>query len=208
MPLHAVLTGDIVNSTKLDTASEGKLVERLRQTMGPYKSEFFRGDSFQAYLPDCREALQIALVCRTAAIGLNPEATTVISDVRISIGIGKVDHPVHTLASAKGEAFILSGRGLDDLERTEGRLVITLENHPMASLTFKLMTDYVNSIYRQMTAKQAEVIMELLNGESQQQVADKLNRSKSTISQHVTAGRWDEIENILNNYKSLIELLT
>jgi transposase len=59
-----------------------------------------------------------------------------------------------------------------------------------------------------MTAKQAEVIFELLKGDTQQQVAEKLNKSKSTISQHVTAGRWDEIERILKNYKKLIELLT
>jgi hypothetical protein len=39
-------------------------------------------------------------------------------------------------------------------------------------------------------------------------VADKLNRSKSTISQHVTAGRWDEIENTLKNYSRIIALLT
>jgi transposase len=59
-----------------------------------------------------------------------------------------------------------------------------------------------------MTPKQAEVIFELLKGYSQQHVADKLNRSKSTISQHVTAGRWDEIENILNKYQDIVQLIS
>ncbi len=132
----------------------------------------------------------------------------VVSDVRISIGIGSVAAPVKTLASAKGEAFLLSGRALDSLEKTEGRLIITVENNNMANIAFALMADYINSIYKQMTAKQAEVIFELLKGYTQQQVADKLNRSKSTISQHVTAGKWDEIESILKKYKNIVELIS
>ena len=68
------------------------------------------------------------------------------------------------------------------------------------------MSDYINSIYREMTPKQAEVVLELLNGNNQQQAAENLKRSKSTISQHVTAGRWEEINKILNNYNRLVQL--
>ena len=57
-----------------------------------------------------------------------------------------------------------------------------------------------------MTPKQAEVVLELLNGNNQQQAAENLKRSKSTISQHVTAGRWEEINKILNNYNRLVQL--
>ncbi len=206
MEIHSVITGDIVNSTALDPESEKKLLKKLKEIVGAYKSEFFRGDSFQAYIPDGMQALQTALMCRTAAIGLNPEASTVISDVRLGIGLGAVNHPVRDLSSAKGSAFLLSGRALDNLQKTGGRLVIVSEN-PDLNLSFGIMGDYINSVYRQMTAKQAEVIFELLKGETQQQVADKLNRSKSTISQHVNAGKWDEIETILMNYKKLVALL-
>ena len=207
LKIHAVLTGDIVNSTKLGPEDEKLLLKKLHQILEPYTFEFYRGDSFQAYLPDNTLALETALMCRTAAIGINPEAAPAISDVRIGIGIGSVVHPVRDLASAKGEAFLLSGRALDSLDKTRGRLVIDAENNPLANLAFAGMASYINSIYAQMTAKQAEVIFDLLRGETQQQVADKLNRSKSTISQHVTAGRWDEIEDILKNFKSIAALL-
>ena len=205
--MHAVITGDIVNSTKLGEASERKLLEELHSILQPYQFEFYRGDSFQAYIKDSSEALSISLRCRTAAIGLTPEETPAISDVRISIGLGEVEGQVKTLGAAKGEAFLLSGRALDELEKTEGRLVITTENK-LANLSFKIMSNYINSLYKQMTAKQAEVIIELLKGEAQQQVADKLNKSKSTISQHVTAGRWDEIEQVIKDYKNIIELIS
>jgi hypothetical protein len=205
--VHAVLTGDIVNSTKLSPHDEKKLLKLLQDILTDHKYEFFRGDSFQIYLKDSQPALRLALQCRTAAIGLDPEQSRAISDVRLSIGIGQVETPVRALALAKGEAFLLSGRALDSLEKTEGRLIITTENK-MANYALAVMSDYINSIYRQMTPKQAEVIFELLKGHSQQHVAEKLNRSKSTISQHVTAGRWDEIESILKKYQDIVQLIS
>ncbi len=205
--VHAVLTGDIVNSTLLTPAQEKKLLEELKSIFSPDNYEFYRGDSFQVYLTDARKALEMAVRCRTAAISLVQEETDTAFDIRISIGLGAVEEPVNTLSLAKGEAFLLSGRALDEMGKTGGKLMITI-NQPLGNMAFSILADYTNSVYRQMTAKQAEVIEELLKGGSQQQVADKLNRSKSTISQHVSAGRWEEIEEIIKKYKSLIELVS
>jgi hypothetical protein len=205
--MHAVITGDIVNSTLLDPQQEKKLLDQLKIIFQPYKSEFYRGDSFQVYLSDSTRALELALLCRIAAISLAQEETDSMFDIRISIGLGAVEEPVDTLSTAKGEAFVLSGRVLDEMGKTGGRLMITI-NDPLNNIAFSILADYINSIYRQMTAKQAEVIEELLKGENQQQVADKLNKSKSTISQHVTAGRWEEIEELIKKYTSLIELIS
>ena len=205
--IHAVLTGDIVNSTLLEPSQEKKLLKLLQHILSDHKQEFFRGDSFQAYIKESPQALRIALQCRTAAIGLQPDQSPAVSDVRISIGIGQVESPVRTLATAKGEAFLLSGRALDAMDKTEGRLIIITENK-LTNYAFSVMSDYINSIYKQMTPKQAEVIFELLKGYSQQHVAEKLNRSKSTISQHVTAGRWDEIENILKKYQEIVQQIS
>lgn len=204
---EAVLTSDIVNSTLLDSTQEKKLVEGLEKVLSPYKYEFYRGDSFQVYVKEAGQALETALKCRALAISLTLDDSPVVPDVRVSIGLGAVEHPLHSLATAKGEAFLLSGRALDEMGKAEGKLVITTKDN-MMNIAFSVLADYINSIYKQMTAKQAEVIFELLKGETQQQVADKLNRSKSTISQHVTAGRWDEIETILKKYKQLLELVS
>jgi transcriptional regulator with XRE-family HTH domain len=59
-----------------------------------------------------------------------------------------------------------------------------------------------------MTSKQAAVIFELLKGESQQQVAAKMKKSKSTINQRVSAGRWPEIEKLLQQYENIINQIT
>ncbi len=201
--MQAVLTGDIVNSTKLPPAKEKALVKLLEQIFKPYKYEFYRGDSFQALVKEAPDSLRIALLCRTAAIGIteNNEA-----DVKVSIGLGEAEDHIKTLGSAKGEAFIISGRAFDKIEKTDSRLVIST-THPMANLSFQIISDYINSIFSRMTSKQAKVIFELLKGGLQQDVVKRLKKSKSTISQHANSGRWAEIEKILSQYESLIKAI-
>ncbi len=207
MAIKAVLTGDIVNSTKLGAAAEKKLVKTLQQLLADYQFEFYRGDSFQVYLKEANKALQTALLCRSAAISITQGEQTIASDVRISIGIGQVNTRVLSLGSANGEAFILSGRAFDEIAGTDTRLIISTTN-PLANEGLQVIADYINAIFKVMTGKQAAVILELLKGLTQQEVADKLKKSKSTIHQHVNAGRWPEIEKLINQYENIIKHIT
>lgn len=206
MAMRAVLTGDIVNSTQLEKSGEKKLLKALHQVLEPYKFEFYRGDSFQVYMKDPQKSLRVALLCRLIAIGLNQGEYLTATDIRISIGIGNVITPVRTLGSAKGEAFVLSGRSFDEIQKTETRLAITAQNK-VVNTGLQVIADYINSILKGMTAKQAEVVVELLKGQIQQKVTTLLNKSKSTISQLVSAGRWNEIEKLLLQYETLINQL-
>jgi len=201
--MQAVLTGDIVNSTKLTTINEKRLLESLKKVLSPYKYEFYRGDSFQVYLRNADKALQTALLCRTAAIRIPAEGKLTHGDIRISIGIGRVNAPIKKLSAAKGEAFVLSGRMFDEITKKDTRLAIVTGNL-VANLGLQVIADYLNSIYSMMTDKQAAVIFELLNGRTQKNVADKLRKSKSTISQHVMAGRLYEIEKLLRQFEGIV----
>ncbi len=202
--MQAVLTGDIVNSTKLTPSKERGLIKTIQQALEPYKYEFYRGDSFQALMKQPADSLRIALLCRTAAISIIDKTNT---DVKISIGLGEVKERTKTLGAAKGEAFILSGRAFDELERAEQRLIIVTANEK-ANISFQVISDYINSIFSRMTPKQAKVIFELLKGGLQQDVVKRLKKSKSTISQHVSSGRWAEIEKILNQYELLVQAIS
>jgi hypothetical protein len=143
------------------------------------------------------------LLCRTAALSISQDAETASSDVRISIGIGQGKAPVKTLSTSKDEAFILSGRAFDELAKTNQRLVIAIGN-PLANQGLQVIADYINAIFKGMTGRQATVIFELLKGQTQQVVAEKLKKSKSTISQHVSSGKWAEIEKLLQQYENII----
>lgn len=213
LPVGSVLTGDIVNSTKLAPEQEKALIRGLRKVLGKFFSEhiyeFYRGDSFQVYMKDPAGALRMALACRCLAIevsGRSEDEVSALSDVRISIGIGKVKAPVRSLGLAKGEAFLLSGRQFDQLKERGKRMVIGCGN-PIADAGFEVMADYLDSIYEKMTVKQAGVIVELLRGVTQQQLTVKSNKSKSTISELASAGRWPEIERILVQYEKLVNLI-
>lgn len=207
MAIKAVLTGDIVSSTKLSTANEKKLRNRLQLILGPHQFEFYRGDSFQAYVKVVDKALQIALLCRTAAISLSQQAETIIPDVRLSIGIGSVKMPVNVLGSAKGEAFVLSGRAFEEMSKNNERLLISCNNE-LAAIGLQTITDYLNAVFKVMTGKQAAVIFELLKGKTQREVAALLKKSKSTIHQHVISGRWNEIDKLMKQYEKIVNLLT
>lgn len=203
-PIYGVLTGDIVNSTSIPAFKAERLLKELAGELTPYVS-FYRGDSFQVFIEDPKRSLRTALICRTLAISMT-EPGAVRSDVRISIGIGKVQLPVQMPDIARGEAFILSGRGLDKIEGTEQRLSIG-SAHAIADIGFEVIANYIDSIFNKMTSKQAVVILDLLKGQHQQDAALKLKRSKSTISQLVSAGRWPEVEKLLKQFETLINQL-
>ncbi len=206
MTIQAVLTGDIVNSTGLTTAIEKKLFRVVQELFIAHKVEFFRGDSFQVYVRDPKEALKLALLSRTAAISLFKGEKLILSDIRISIGVGTVETPVKTLRTAKGEAFLLSGRKFDEIAKSSRRLAIVAAD-PLAKEGLDIIADYINSIFEGMTGKQAEVIFELLKGEIQKGIAKKLRKTKSTIHQRIISGRWPEIERLLLHYENIINLL-
>ena len=204
MSLQAVITGDIVNSTKLTTVNEKRILKQLKSILLSYKYEFYRGDSFQVYIKDARQALRIALLCRTAAIAIPAGENGTNTDIRVSIGIGTIKTPVKTLSAAKGDAFILSGRAFDEITKAGNRLAIVTYN-PIANTAFEVISDYINYVFNNITDKQATVIFELLSGRTQKKVAYKLGKSKSTISQHVTSGRFYEIERLLQQYENIVK---
>ncbi|HWK08385.1 MAG TPA: hypothetical protein VNS58_32405 [Puia sp.] len=209
--IHAVLTGDIVNSTRLEPAMEKGLIKALKEILVPYKYEFYRGDSFQVYLKKPVSSLRLALLCRTQAISMTEgQDETSLSDIRISIGIGPVALPVKDLGMAKGEAFVLSGRFFDKLQSkgagTEKRLSIS-SGQTIADIGLRVIAEYIDAIYKRMTGKQAAVILGLLKGKAQQQIASELNRSKSTVSQSASSGEWPAIEMLLEQYELLINHL-
>jgi hypothetical protein len=206
MSIKAILTCDIVNSTKLTSAKEKKLIASIKEIFLQNKIEFFRGDSFQVYIKEPENALVLSLLCRAAAMKLFKEQKAIVADIRISIGIGEVKQPVRALTTAKGEAFLLSGRTFDVMAKSNQRLAITV-NNSLANQGLQVITDYINHIFEKISGKQAEVIFELLKGETQQAVAKKIKKTKSTVHQLTTAGQWPQIEKLLQQYYNIIKLM-
>lgn len=206
-PIHAVLTADIVRSTSMTPAALQSLSDRLRNFPDPASGQllyFYRGDSFQLFLKDPRQAFRTALMLRTEArhsAGDDPEDRT---DLRISIGIGGTESPLTELNTARGEAFLLSGRGLDALGKTDRRMTMAtgsrLVNTALAAIS--LFTDH---LFERLTGKQAEVLQHLLRQRTQLETADILGRSQSTINRHLRSLGWRDLEQLLQLYDEIMD---
>ena len=203
MRKSAVITGDIVNYTKLSSSDQKKLIQIISTLAKPYKIEFYRGDGFQIYLKRPNESLKFLIKLRTAAKKITHGLMMPIADIRASIGIGNVSEPVRTLKTATGEAFVLSGRNFDEMIGSAQRLVIQSEI-PSTQPALKVITYFVDYLMERLTFKQAEVVFELLNGHSQKEVARILDKSQATISQHLQSAGWTEIEKLLDEFDRLV----
>ncbi|MDE6395402.1 MAG: hypothetical protein K2K77_08675, partial [Duncaniella sp.] len=111
MKIGAIITGDIVDSTKMMPDERNHMLRLLKSlpemlsSLSKIELEVFRGDSFQARIFDVSESLDVALAIR-ACIRSNVFAEYKQQwDARISLGIGQLDYQHCTLATSDGEAY-------------------------------------------------------------------------------------------------------
>ncbi len=205
--LTTVITADIVNSEPSWSKELGKRLEQtIYDSQAVAKVFFYRGDSFQSYLPDPYSTYWLALKLRNQAKLFEKDRPEIKTDVRISIGIGTVELPITKLANAQGEAFVISGRSFDEMVKNEKRLNMKCGDAKtnIALQTISLFTDY---IFQSLTMKQAEVLEHLLNRNKQTEISNLLKKSQSTVNRHVQSMGWKQIEELLELYKQSIQLL-
>jgi hypothetical protein len=206
MSLSAVITADIVNSTKLSKAESKKLMKNLAGILQEHQHEFFRGDSFQVLVKSPNEALRILLQTRTTAMKLSGSSMPV-ADIRASIGIGNVKLPVKSFQTASGDVFILSGRAFDKLAKEERLTIICDEKNKAVNSGLKVISQFIDYLFQRLTFKQAAVVYELLMARTQIDTAKRLKKSQATVNKHTQAAGWPEIEKLLEEYKNLIALI-
>ncbi|MBI3882725.1 MAG: hypothetical protein HY305_00465, partial [Sphingobacteriales bacterium] len=146
--LNAIITGDIIHSTKMSNDERVNLLNRVNDSLKIWnkefemKSEIFRGDSFQCLLSNPADALTVALLLKTFIRSTiiikkekgylgntidNIEDVSYVSsvfDARIAIGIGEIDADNGTLGMSGGIAFNLSGYLLDKIKNKKQALAI------------------------------------------------------------------------------------
>jgi hypothetical protein len=123
--IYAVLTGDLVKSSRPTSMNSRSAMERLRKMAAEFAEQHpnsivgridtFRHDSWQLLLEQPALAPRIA-VFLPSALKLQSDAGTKY-DTRISIGIGKVELiSKRRISDSRGPAFTCSGKGLDAMD--------------------------------------------------------------------------------------------
>jgi len=203
-----VITADLVNSSPSWAKELGKQLEQtIYATQPAAKVFFYRLDSFQSYLPDPISTFRLALKLRTQAKLFEKDRSDIHTDVRMSIGIGTVNLPITQMATAEGEAFLISGRSFDAYVKDgEKRLHLQCSDEK-TNLTLQSISLFTDYLFQSLTMKQAEVLEQLLNHRTQMEAAKWLEKSQSTVNRHVQSMGWKQMEQLIDLYENSIQLL-
>lgn len=183
--IHAILTGDIVGSRRVEMQ---EWLPHLEATLAHYTDNFdiFRGDSFQIAIPieKCMEAIFF--------IKANMRCIEPL-DVRIGVGIGEISYWDTHIKNSMGEAFIYSGEAFDRLEKNYIYVKSPWEEwDESTNIILQLATELAN----RWTFNMAQTISTIIKNPdaNQQEIAKLLNKKyQSQISTELGNASWQKI---------------
>lgn len=208
----AVLTGDLIKSGELANDELDDVRSSLRKrskVVGEWESglvegrlEFFRGDSWQMLLGRPELAMRAAVYLRASLIA------SVKADSRISIGLGTIDNiSERQLLMSTGEAFSLSGHGLDELTGySEMTIKISRSSDPLFEW-LPVVANLCNSLIKQWTRRQAEVITFAVDPEepTHEEIAGKLTPAvtKQAVTKILNSANWHSLREVINQFEKM-----
>ena len=197
----AVITGDIINSRAEPANQWLPMLKKILKKYGknPQQWEIYRGDSFQLLLAP--EVALHAVFQIKAGIKQLKEL-----DVRMAIGIGEQDHKAQKISESNGTAFIRSGECFENLRKHNLRI---LTGDPAKDEIFNLLFSLALLTMNNWSSTVAETISLFLQNpeKSQTELAKKLNKSQSSLSEALKRGGFDEIMQLEKFYRKQIHNL-
>jgi hypothetical protein len=205
---YSVVTGDIANSTSIDADKRAELIDRVSTLIKswvtkPGYAEIFRGDSFQLLFDDVAEAMKRSIQIRCWLKSFPDGTENESLDARLSIGVGDVAYFGRSVLDADGEAFHLSGRAFDEMKATQNYFQVST-NDPQLNEQLNIILNLANIIISQWTKNQAEAIFLLLEGKTQQEIANELKIAQSAVNNRIKLSRWKEIDKTMRYIASLM----
>jgi len=197
---YAVITGDIVGSSKLaplpreelyGLMRQGASVMRswLRQAM-PLDVDVYGGDHWQVLLTDPAKALAAALFYRAFLLAYGDGI-----DTRLAVGTGTVDFvPADRVSEGDGEAFRLSGRALN--EASDNRRMWFASAGQRERWRWDMVFDLIDSIIAQdWTPKRALAVSGAVRSLKLHEIGKlwEPEIADSTVHEHLKAACWPAI---------------
>lgn len=208
MEIRGVITGDIISSSAIKLEWRERLllvtqeVTNELKTISKLEIEFFRGDSFQLLVKQPEEALRVAVLLRAGLMSRTPSDSEQLWDARMAVGVGEVNFLSENIVVSDGEAFRLSGRGMDDIKKKK----LTIRTRWEAvNEELKVSTAFADDIISGWTQVQAEVVyLSLLHNISQKEIALWVDKSPQTVSKLLGVAKENLIKLYLERYHQLI----
>jgi len=197
----AAITGDIVNSRDSHEQDWLKNLKTVLNIYGktPKDWEVFRGDSFQLIV-DAKDAIQVALHLKSSIKQQKSK------DVRLAIGLGDIKFQNPKITESNGSAFVHSGECYETLKK---QTLAFQSDYKALNETMTVMLNLLTLTADQWTPTVAHVIKTALENpnKTQADLASKLNKSQSSISETLKRGGFDEMMKMNLFYKNQISEL-
>lgn len=209
MKIGAIITGDIVDSTKMVAEERDSMLHMLQSlpeilsTLTKIDLEIFRGDSFQIRVRDSVDSLTAALAIRAHIRSYKFSEHNRQWDARLSIGIGKVEYENGTLATSDGEAYRLSGRGLDTIGKN--RLIVETPWHEV-NKELRVSTAFADDIVSRWTQSQSRVMFQSMTTDiSHAEIGCLLGITRQMVDKALKAGKEELMNLYISRFKELIK---
>jgi hypothetical protein len=190
--METILSGDIVNSTNVKPQVYLSILEKwIKKHSKDQQYSIYRGDSFQLVVAQPAKALSVIIELKSALKRIKT------LDVKIAIGLGRIDFKNAITSKSSGTAFIRSGRALDAIENKKQNIILS-SDHPLDT--------YMNSnlklagiLMDSWSINSAETVYEaLINPKvNQTQLGELLGIKQATASRRLERAYWTEIQELI-----------
>ena len=222
----ATISADVISYTSLSETGKRKLESDIKQLINnlaeKYKKQSFYGRIVQGDHIECatdapQYALRIALLLKThiksIALGASEKNNSRLKyfsehGIRLAVAIAPLDKLDPKNGIIDGEAIYLSGRAIKNLSTSDKQKVVIKNTMFFCSPDSKLQQQFevlfslLDTIISKCSSKQSEVVFYKLLDLNEKDIAEKLDKYQSTISQHSTAAGWLSIEKAVNYFEN------
>ena len=208
--LYAVLTGDIVRSSRMAGADRRALPGLLRRISRdvrralpgkvPLDASVYRGDGWQLLLTDPAASLRAALLFRAMVIAAAAGGSR--SDTRIAIGLGGIDFVDNErISEGDGEAYRLSGQALDAMREPHR---MTLVRSTTDTANHGALVQLLDALVQEWTPFQARAVVGRIQGLTQAKIAGLWPEpiAQPSVAKHLERARWRFVEGALQTFEA------
>jgi len=212
--IYAVLTGDLVKSSRLTSAESRGAIESLKNTAMAFEEQHpdaivgrmdtFRHDSWQLLMEEPALAVRTA-VFLGSALKMRSDANRKY-DTRISIGIGRVESiSKRRIWDSRGPAFTRSGKGLDAMDGQCLTLIADPDKPVPRSGIERGIVPLLDCVTTDWTPVQARAVHGTLKGLIQEEIAKNwpLDRrtgeqlTRQAVADSLMRAHWKTVDAVL-----------
>ena len=226
---HAVISGDIIASTSLNTIGKTKieanlnsLIKELKKKYGVY-GRVIKGDYVECYVPEISDVFRIALAIKSFVKSIEISGEDVNANesgrfklfktygIRLAIGIGELSRIDLKNGIIDGDAIYFSGR-IMNTDKTHNKEKVTIKNtlfiksnDDQLDREIQPLLSIIDVLISKNTQKQCEVLYLKLIGYNEESIVKKLRKKQSTVNEQSTIAGWNAIEKAVQRFEEVIK---